>query len=149
TKPIIYYLINVIKENKEDDCDKWYRNPFTFYYFYSRNVSKGIKELESVSPLIIERLTKKRRKNGCIGDSVLETALAISTLINLAFNGSLLTDAVAFLLNSQRETGEWARHLLYYSGPDKVVGWGSEELTTGFCIEALNSYLKQNDYDEV
>jgi hypothetical protein len=29
---------------------------------------------------------------------------------------------------------------LYYSGPKKLYGWGSEELVTGFCLEVLLHY---------
>jgi hypothetical protein len=36
--------------------------------------------------------------------------------------------------------GEWARAVLYYGGPKRYYGWGSEELTTGFCLEALLRY---------
>jgi len=145
TKAIIPYLVEIVKDNKEDNCDKWYRNPLVFYYFYSRNLKKGIKDLESVSSLIIDRISEQQKKNGCIGNSPLETALSISSLINLNAKGSLVSKAISYLLSEQQINGEWARHLLYYSGPNKVVGWGSEELTTGFCIEALNSYLKRND----
>lgn len=145
TKPIISYLVKIVEDNREDDCDKWYRNPLVFYYFYSRNVKKGIKQLASVSPVIIKRISEQQKGDGSIGSSSLETALAISTLINLGVKESMVSNAIGYLLNAQEGTGEWARHLLYYSGPKKEVGWGSEELTTGFCIEALHSYLGQND----
>ncbi len=36
--------------------------------------------------------------------------------------------------------GSWPRAALYYSGPKKLYGWGSEELITGFCLEALLRY---------
>jgi len=32
------------------------------------------------------------------------------------------------------------RRDLYYSGPKRLYGWGSEELVTGFCLEALLHY---------
>jgi hypothetical protein len=34
---------------------------------------------------------------------------------------------------------------MYYGGPKKYYGWGSEELTTGFCIEALGRYQARAD----
>jgi len=36
--------------------------------------------------------------------------------------------------------GSWPRATLYYSGPKKLYGCGSEELVTGFCLEALLHY---------
>jgi hypothetical protein len=34
----------------------------------------------------------------------------------------------------------WPRATLYYRGPKKLYAWGSEELVTGFCLEALLHY---------
>ena len=36
--------------------------------------------------------------------------------------------------------GSGARAALYYSSPKKLYGWGSEELVTGFFLEALLHY---------
>ena len=39
--------------------------------------------------------------------------------------------------------GHWPRWLLYYGGPKLLLGWGSEEMTTGFCLEALARYQNE------
>lgn len=142
TKPIIQYLVDIVRENREENCDKWYRRAIVFYYFYSRNIQKGVPELEVVAPEIVEKISKLKKTSGCIGASPLDTALAVTSLIRLKYKGSLVVDGVNYLLNSQREDGEWPRHILYYSGPKKEVGWGSEEMTTAFCLEALNLWNK-------
>lgn len=147
TKPIIDYLLKIVEENRESDCDKWYRNPFTFYYFYSRNVKKGITELNHGSSTIINRIINNVKPNGCIGSSALETALSTTALINLNFTGPQIDNGIKFILDNQQKTGEWPRRIMYYSGPKKLLGWGSEELTTGFCIETLALYSKyKNTY---
>lgn len=140
TQPIVSYLIDIIKNNQEHDCDKWYRNPFTIYYFISRNFNRGIEQLDTIKSTIIERILNHAKPSGGIGDSYQDTALGILSLIHAGFSGHKLRDAVKHLLSGQLDYGCWPRHILYYSGPSKVVGWGSEELTTGFCIEALNAY---------
>lgn len=138
TRPIVYYLIKVIQEEKEKKSDSWYKNPFTVYYFISRNY-RNVKELEPVRELMIQRILALKQPDGSFNSSALETALAISTLLNLDHAGDL-TCSIKFLIDNQQPSGCWERHIFFYSGPSKVVGWGSEELSTGYCLEALEAY---------
>jgi len=145
TKPIINYMLNIIEQNKEADCDLWYRNPFTIYYFFSRNYKGGITALEPVKKPIIDRILATVQTNGSIGNSILDTALGIITLINLNYNSMVLTKAINHLLDHQTSYGNWARRAVYYGGPKKLSCFGSEELTTGFCLEALALYSLLNE----
>jgi hypothetical protein len=140
TEPVINYLVNIIEKGEEDDCDKWYRNPFTVYYFLSRNYRQCSTELNSVREPIISRIIHTAKENGQLGESVLDTALAVITLLHLNYKAEVVTNAIAYLLTSQATQGNWPRHLLFYGGPKRLIGWGSEELTTGFCLEALAMY---------
>ena len=83
TEPIISYLLNIIKRNEEANCDQWYRNPFTIYYFISRNYKQGIHQLEPARAIITERILSAVNNDGSIGESVLDTALAVISLMNL------------------------------------------------------------------
>jgi len=140
TKPIINYLLDILNTGKESECDNWYLNPLTFYYPLARNIKNGIDSLNSAKPIIINRILKYVKPDGRVGDSALETALAITTFINLNYNGEQLHLAAFYLIDSQKETGEWPRWIYYYGDRNKTAGFGSEELTTGFCIEALAKY---------
>lgn len=140
TQAIIQYLVKIISDKKEDDCDTWYRNPFTIYYFFSKSYHSGIYKLEPVRQPIVERITTQQGPDGCIAGSVLNTALAACSLLNLNYSGPVLDAAIQFLLTTQKEHGEWERWLLYYGGPKKLSGYGSEELTTAVCLEALARY---------
>lgn len=140
SEPIINYLLDILHNEKEEDCDNSYPNPLSLYYPFSLNIKNGIQELSSASQIIIDRILKYVKRNGSIGESALDTALAISSLINLDFKGNELHNAVTYLISTQKITGEWPRRIYFYSGRSKTVGWGSEELTTGFCIEALAKY---------
>ncbi|HLT41313.1 MAG TPA: hypothetical protein VKZ95_01305, partial [Sphingobacteriaceae bacterium] len=124
----------------ETKCDNWYLNPLTFYYPVSRNIKNGIHQLDPARQVIIDRVLKHVKSNGCIGSSALESALAITTLIHLNYNGDELHNAASYLINDQEDTGEWPRWIYYYGDRNKTAGFGSEELTTGFCIEALAKY---------
>lgn len=140
TQSIIPFLINIIEKNKEDDCDKWYRNPFTVYYFISRNYELGIKELEPIKNPIIERILHTKKKDGSFGKGVLDTALGLSALADLGYRGKEVALAIQFLLDNQAESGSWLRWALFYSGKKKELCWGSEEVTTAFCLEALGKF---------
>jgi hypothetical protein len=140
TDAIIHHLIHVIKENKEDDCDKWYRSTLIVYYFISRNIPAGISELKEIQPELIKRILSKSLKNGSFGDSELETAVAISSLIFLKYHGPEVEYGINHLIKTQSERGNWKRWGVYFSGKKKLQCWGSEELTTAFCLEALGLY---------
>ncbi|MDB5116425.1 MAG: hypothetical protein JWQ79_1917 [Mucilaginibacter sp.] len=144
---VIDYLLDIIKNEKEAHCDKWYGNVFTVYFSISRNYYAGITKLEPARQAIIDRILKKVDQSGRIGDSVLDTALAICTLLNFNYdNKSTLAPAIQYILDQQAENGSWARRAYYFDNYDhlKMVCWGGEELTTGFCLEALARYKKDN-----
>lgn len=137
TAPVIDYLIQVIRNKREGCCDKWHLNRFTFYYALTRNYFVGINSLEVVRREVIGRIISSAKTNGMIGDNVLDTALAACALLNLNVFPVELERAVAYLIEQQEDSGFWKRIALYYGGPKKYYGWGSEELTTGFCLEVL------------
>lgn len=140
TMPVVDLMLNIIEQNKEADCDLWYRNPFTIYYFFSRNYKCGIIELEPARQPIIERIISAVKDDGSIGGSILDTALGIISLINLNYQSSILDQAANYLIKNQTAYGNWIRWAVYYGGPKKLSCFGSEEMTTGFCLEALSLY---------
>ena len=139
TQPIISYLISIINENKEKDCDKWYLNEFTIYYFISRNFHIGIYELEIIRTKMISKIILQHQKNGGFGESELDTALAITALINLNYKGLEIKEGINYLIKNQSKNGNWKRWAFYYTGPTGSC-LGSEELTTAFCLEALGRF---------
>lgn len=139
TRPVLNYLLDIVASDSAAENDKWYRNAFAFYYFLSRSY-KSVKELEPAKNTTIEWIYARLNDDGSFGNSILDTALAVSTLINFQHKDKALDQAVTILMNSQTASGCWDRHILFYAGPAKLVGFGSEEITTGYCLEALNSY---------
>ena len=144
TLAVINKINATIVEKKEDKCDLWYQNPLILYYFFSRNYYKGIKSLEPIVKPIIERTIAMANQDGSIGKSAVETAWAICSLINLEFYGKELQQAIDYLINCQEEDGHWPRWEIYVNGNRKDVFWGSEEITTGFCVEALAKFNEIN-----
>jgi len=140
TQKIIQYLCSVINDGKEDSCDKWHLSRFNFYYSLSRCAYKKINGFENIRDLVLQRIAERVNDNGTIGSHILDTALAICTMLNFGHSSPVLERAVEAVLKEQGNDGAWPRMPLYYGGPKKYFGWGSEELTTGFCLEALMRY---------
>lgn len=140
TQPIIPYIISIIEKNEEAECDLWYRNPLIVYYFFARNYYNGIYGLEPIKDPIIQRILLKVNQNGSIGESALETAMAIISLISLGNKSDIIKKAASYLINTQNTYGEWPRWAIYYDGPSKKQVCGSEEITTAFCLESLAMY---------
>ncbi|HEX8131725.1 MAG TPA: hypothetical protein VF527_21700 [Pyrinomonadaceae bacterium] len=140
TQAVVDYLIDVVRRGAEDCCDKWHLNRFMFYYVVSRNFAAGVSAFEVVREEAVCKITEAAKPDGSIGETVLDTALAVCALLSWRSAPPELERALSFLLDRQRAEGDWPRAALYYGGPKKYYGWGSEELTTGFCLEALLRY---------
>lgn len=148
TLPTIQWLIQIVREGREAVCDKWYRDPFTFYYALSRAYAADVQALGAVCDLITERITEHQGPDGRIGANALQTALAINTLFNF-YHGSenaparirigrdIIKRAIPYLLETQEAEGCWPVVPYYYGGPQKSVSWGGRELTTAICLEAI------------
>jgi hypothetical protein len=138
TEAVIAHLVAVLRAHCERSCDKWYERPFVVWYFFSRALrSIGA----DAGELIISRMEAATPSNA------LEHALAACTLLD--WNGAA---DVAPLLALQLESGAWPAAELYHGGRARISDrefapphpdtpwWGSEELTTAFCIEALSRW---------
>lgn len=141
TKPIVTWIYEILETHSEVSTDKWYLSPFPFYYAVSRAYHNGAHSLEGTGDTILERLTEVSDSSGRIGNNVLETALSCCTLLNLKKDSPLVAKGIAYILSQQQANGSWPSEPFYFGGPKKFNSWGSAELTTGFCLEALQRYL--------
>lgn len=140
TRPIINYLKDIIDKNKEGNCDLWYRNPFTIYYFFTRIYKEGIEELAPIKEPIIKRILSTSKEDGSFGESILDTALGIISLLHLNYYSKTVDQAISYLIKNQSPYGNWVRWAVFYGGPKQLSCFGSEEMTTAFCLEALALY---------
>jgi hypothetical protein len=135
-------LLEILRTGTEAACDKWYENPFVIWYFFARALGPSSDEARS---LILARLSTASPANA------LEEALAACARLSC---GETVDDAaMARLLAGQSEAGGWPAAALYHGGRERRRGggfdaphpdtprWGSEALTTAFCIEALSRTL--------
>ena len=136
TAPVARYLQRELEARREAECDKWHLNAFAFYYAVTRALHHGTTALEPLSSLIVARITARQKSDGSFGNAS-ETALGAAALVNLNAHGPVLSAAIERLLAWQRSDGSWEAHALYFGGPKRYYGWGSESLTTALCLEVL------------
>jgi hypothetical protein len=135
--PVVEHLIEIFRQGREADCDKWYRSGLEYHYFVSRAFSAGCQALGAIRDEAVGRIVSHVNPDGRIGSNTLETALAICALLSWGTAPPAIGPAVNYLVSTQRADGSWPRFVAFTGGPRIDIGWGSEELSTGFCLEAL------------
>lgn len=139
-RAVVDFLLDVLRRGAEAECDKWYENPFAVRYFLSRALAG---EPEAAG-LIARRAAAAPPANA------FERALALCASLNIGARPS--EGDVGALLALQGADGSWPRAALYHGGRLRRPGggfaprhpdtphWGSEALTTAFCVEALSRW---------
>lgn len=141
---VIDHLQAVLRSGNEAGCDKWYENRFAIVYFLSRALRAGGAEAET---LVVERLEAGPPANA------MESAFAACARLDWGLPPG---DAeMAALLAKQIPDGSWPRVALYHGGRERRADgtfaprhpdtphWGSEALTTAFCLEALARWRRR------
>ena len=135
---VINYLLRVLRAGKEASCDKWYDSAFAVWYFFSRVLPGRAPE---AAELIVQRMASVAPKDA------LELAHGISSMISCKQRPA--DTWITSLLDSQLANGAWPSATIYIGGrvrgPDGWFGnpppgtpyWGSEAMTTAFCLQAL------------
>ena len=136
TRPAIRYLVTSMN-NANSQIDSYYADPMVFYYLVSRAYYRGVNPLIEASKTIRKALLARRKMDGSFGNALL-TALAVCTGINFGQPRDTLMDSVNCLLQTQKRSGAWQLNPMWL-GPAPF--YGSEELTTALCFEALSRYI--------
>ena len=136
-EPVVAELLRVLAEGREAQADKWYDNPIVVRYFLSRALRLSAPKAREV---IVAR------SSAAAPETALEAALLACTLADWGKTGGPLID---YLIDDQLSSGAWPAAALYHGGRARRPGvgfaaphadtprWGSQALTTCFCIEAL------------
>jgi hypothetical protein len=136
TAPAIAYLADLIRNGPGKSFSLYYKDIMALHYMVARAHLHSAPSLAAIGDLIVHDVLQHQRADGSFGHA-LSSSLAASALLTFAPGTPFLPRAIAFLLRSQREDGSWGA-FPFYSGPTEF--WGSEELTTALCIEALARY---------
>ncbi len=136
TRPVCDYLNKLIIEDKLNSSYVYFPNSFVIYYLISRAYFNGAKGLEDSKVAAIEGLIDflDREKHAL---SPLNTAYVACSLLNYGVSYKALENAVVYILESQDNSGYWDKERFCDGGS---FYYGSEELTTALCMEALSRY---------
>jgi len=135
------YVIETIDTGQEAAASPFYADPLSLYYMLSRAYAHGVTALGGVADTVIQRTEARQDANGWVDDA-LTTALAACTWLNLGRTSDRLDQAMASLCAAQHSDGSWPKTAMYVDTPGEgPPSWyGSHELTTSFCVEALAKY---------
>jgi hypothetical protein len=145
TKAALEVLCRLVEEDREGPSYWYYLDALALYYAISRARYHGVAGLERCREAVLRKVLARQQADGSFGDE-LATALGLCTLLNFrAEDTAALTRGFVALLGAQQPEGGWPSRA-FYSGPRPPgplkVWWGSEELTTALCLEALAKGLK-------
>lgn len=134
TKSACRYLIDTIKGDCVRDSYRYYFDDISLYYAVSRAYAHGTSSLSEAREALIEKVLQFSKDDGSFGNE-LATACAVCSLANFGYDGvARLGAAARYLEKQQNADGSW-RRIGMFNQPG--VCYGSEELTTAFCLEAL------------
>ena len=138
TKSACRYLVDTIKRGHESESYQYYLDNMTLYYAVSRAYAHGTSSLSEAREAVIEKVLQSSKDDGSFGNE-LTTACAVCTLANFEYDGvTRLKDAADYLEGQQRADGSWPRAAMWVAMfRESSFYFGSEELTTALCLEAL------------
>jgi hypothetical protein len=136
--PVVRLLLDVLRGGDEARCDKWYDRRFLVWYCFARALRPRCPEALDI---IAAKLAVARP------DAALDLALAITTAVRCGRPPQ--EESIEALLCEQRADGSWPRASVFHHGRPRrrdgsfgpghpqTLHWGSAEMTTAFCLEAL------------
>jgi hypothetical protein len=134
TRSACRYLMDTIEGGSESDSYRYYLDDMTLYYAVSRAYAYGAPSLGGASEAIIEKVLQRSQNDGSFGNELV-TACAVCSLANYEYDGiARLGEAARYLEARQRADGSWHRVAMFCQ---PGMYYGSEELTTALCLEAL------------
>jgi hypothetical protein len=134
TRSACRYLIDTIEGDSASDSYRYYLDDMTLYYAVSRAYAHGAPSLGGAREAIIEKVLQRSQNDGSFGDELV-TACAVCSLANCAYGGiARLREAARYLEERQKVDGSWHRIAMFCQ---PGMYYGSEELTTALCLEAL------------
>lgn len=133
TQPAIDWLNAIATGAAAHPPSLYYKDELSLYYMIARAYRCRARSLGAGRDNIVIQTMTRRQPDGTFG-SILSTALALSVLLTFAPQHGAIDDAISFIRQTQNDDGSWAAQP-FYSGPTEF--WGSPELTTALCLEAL------------
>jgi hypothetical protein len=138
TRSACRYLVDTIKSGHESESHQYYLDNVALYYAVSRAYARGASSLGEAREAVIEKILRSSKDDGSFGNE-LTTACAVCSLANFEYDGvTRLRDGATYLEGQQGADGSWRRAPMWMAVfRGSRLYFGSEELTTALCLEAL------------
>jgi hypothetical protein len=135
----------IVKGAGSFDYSDSFSSPVFFLYAAVCAKTEGrIEDLQPYMGKIIDFLQMSQNWKGRywdFGQPVLDTALALSTMISAGYCGETIESGISWLLSSQSENGLFESGDFYRPRGSTRHGWHSDYLTTCLALEALARYV--------
>lgn len=144
------YLVSLTNQDDVGKRTLYGVDDLLFYYVLSRAYFHGVTRhgatrLAKARDAAIAAIVGRRDEEGSLGGHALHTSMAISSLLNFdAAEPRLLMDGIRYLLESQSRDGSWPCAAFYIDFDEGY--YGSEEVTTALCIEALARWAQATNH---
>lgn len=138
---VVAWLARLIDQGRAAQSDRWYQSEFSLGYAIARAFEFERTLLSPLVPIVVQSLRNLSR-----GElSSLDAAQLLCAAFGLGLSDRSLDRLIGALLAAQGNDGSWPARAHYYGGYARARAWGSSELTTAFCVEALGRYLNKPD----
>ena len=134
------HLRDLVLTSQEAGSYRYYVDDAALHYAISRASWHGVRSLDDLRDPLVEKALGRQRADGSFGDALC-TAWTVSTLLNVGADcPDAIGRALSSLLAGQLPDGGWPA-VAGFAGPEppapRTLRWGSGELTTAACVEAL------------
>ncbi len=127
TRSAIDFVVRAVREGSGTPS-AFYEDSLALDHSVARAFRHSVPSFEALRRPVVERIERRVAQRGAL--TALHAAMALSALLTFDPHAALADGLLEQVLASQRPDGGWAASAFYNV-------WGSEELTTAFCLEAL------------
>jgi hypothetical protein len=132
------WVTDILQSGRAAVEDRWYQSEAALLYAFAGGCERGIVSFRRLQSVIAGRAEELQ----LVCHSVLEAALVACVLHVVAPSSSRLAQNIDTILAAQAEDGGWPAKVYYYDSYKRALCWGSRELSSGFCLEALARFAR-------
>jgi hypothetical protein len=133
----VIWLRKVLSAGEAEISDRYYQSRHALCYSIARGARDGIPSFRDMGGLVTRSVLSNLKDV-----TAQKSALSLLSLSVWQPEHPHLSSMADFLISRQHEEGSWPGEAYYYGGWKRVLQWGSPELTTAFCVEALARYTE-------
>ncbi len=126
------FLVKLVTDKRVEEYTTYYPDLFTLYYMISRAYFYGVNSFAPLTETISESVLKYLRSSE--SKSLQKRAISLCILHNFNRRDSIEDRFAEEIISEQQPGGQWRGETLFL-GPAPY--YGSDELTSSFCFEAL------------